>query len=58
MKARELKNRLDKLDESRLDIDIMIDCGNNHFGVLFAKDINYNKRDSKFTPRVFIIQTK
>ena len=57
MKLRDLKERINKLEESRLDDDVMIGCGVKTHHTLFAKSINYNKRDGLFTPRVFLIQT-
>jgi len=56
MKAEELRDKLNKAIEKWSDCDVMIDCDNKHYNVLFAKNINYNKRDSKFTSRVFLIQ--
>jgi len=58
VKAEELRDKLNEAIEKRPDCDVMIDCNNKHYNILFAKNINYNKRNSKFTPRVFLIQTK
>jgi len=56
MKIEELKAKIDKEVDKHPNCDVMIDCGSKHYHVLFAKNINYNKRNSKFTPRVFLIQ--
>jgi len=55
MKLRELKERIDKAKESDLDNDVVFECGHDQHRVKFAKNINYNKRDQRFTPRIFLV---
>lgn len=58
MKLRELKDKIDKVKESDLDNDVMVEVGNEKYHVFIAKSTNYNKRDGKFTPRIFEIFCK
>ena len=55
MKLRELKEKIDKIKDSDLDNDVVIECGHERRHIRFARNINYNKRDSKFTSRIFTI---
>lgn len=55
MKLRELKEKVDKAKESDLDNDVVIGVENKRRHIKYAKNINYNKRDANFTPRIFEI---
>ena len=58
MKLKDLKAKIDKLDKKHLDEDVAVGRGTTIHHVLFAKSMNYNKRDGLFTSRIFLIQTK
>lgn len=57
MKVRDLKKKMEGMKDKDMDADIVCECEHEKHHVLFAKKTNYNKRDMKFTSKIFLIQT-
>lgn len=52
MKVKELKAKIAPMDD---ETDVAIESSHERMHVKFAKRVNNNKRNSEFTPRIFIL---
>ena len=50
-----LRELIEKAAKTALDNDVAIECDHKLHHVKFAKRANYNKRDMKFTSRMFLL---